>query len=207
MTDLTYRILSLSYRHKLAHIGSCLGAAPILDEIYTKRQPTDPVILSCGHAGLALYCVLEKHCGLNAEDLLNRHGVHPVKNETDQIWCSTGSLGQGLSVAVGRALADRKRDVWCLISDGECAEGVIYESLRFAGEQQLINLKVYAHCNSFGAYRPVARYSAVPSVSPAIAVRQFGVRPEGLGVPFLADQEAHYHVMTAEDWAWVEAHR
>ncbi len=207
MTDLDYRVLSLSFKHKLAHIGSCLGAAPILDEIYSKRQPADPVILSCGHAGLALYVVLEKHWGLDAEDLLNRHGVHPVKSTADQIWCSTGSLGQGVSVAVGRALADRKKDVWCLLSDGECAEGVVYESLRFAGEQQLHNLKLYIHCNSFAAYRHVDQYSCVPQIANGVNVTRRGVRPEGLGVPFLAGQDAHYHVMTAEEWAWVEANR
>lgn len=202
--DLTYRILELSYRHKLSHIGSCLTAAPILDEIYTQRRPDEACILSAGHAGLALYCVLEKHCGKDAEDLLKRHGVHPTKNEADGIHCSTGSLGQGISVAVGRALADRSKRVWVYITDGECAEGVVYESLSFAGRAKLDNLKVHVGWNGFSAYQEsyLKQLSALRKLFPLEVT--YG---EELEIPFLQGLAAHYHTMSEQDWVWVEANR
>lgn len=205
MNDLTYRILELAYRYRKAHIGSALTAAPILDEIYQKRKPDEPVILSAGHAFLALACVLEKHCGKDAEDLIKRHGTHPNKNAADGIWCSTGSLGQGLSVAVGRALADRKRNVWVYITDGECAEGVIYESLAFARRAKLTNLRVYCGWNGHAAYRESDGHvlHALHELHPL----RVTFDSPAFDIPFLKGQDAHYRVMTEQDWAWVEANR
>lgn len=203
MTDLTFRILSLAYKLKRSHIGSALTAAPILDEIYSQRKPDEPVILSAGHAFLGLAVVLEKHLGKDAEDLLRRHGVHPVKNEADGVYCSTGHLGQGISVAVGRALADRTRNVWVYITDGECSAGVVYESLAFAGRAKLDNLKVYCGWNGWAAYRasnPHPRY-ALDQLFPIHWEYETPMRD----IPFLHAQDAHYHVMTEENWAWAEA--
>lgn len=207
MTDLTFRVLSLAYKLRRSHIGSALTAAPILDEIYAQRKPDEPVVLSAGHAFLGLACVLEKHLGKDAEDLLRRHGVHPVKNEADGVYCSTGSLGQGLSIAVGRALADRQRKVWVYLTDGECSEGVVYESLAFAGRAKLDNLKVYCGWNGFGAYRETdgATRSALAELFP-VQHRYDGWHEVGQ-IPFLKGQDAHYHQITEQDWNWVEAHR
>ncbi len=201
MTDLTFRILQLAHRFKRAHIGSALTAAPILDEIYTQRKPDEPVILSAGHAFLGLAVVLEKHLGHNAAGLLAAHGVHPTKSAADQIWCSTGSLGQGLSVAVGRALADRKRRVWVYITDGECAEGVVYEALSFAGRAKLDNLKVYCGWNGWAAYRE-SHGSAIYALQELFPV-QWEYDSPAFDIPFLKGQDAHYHVMTEQDWEWV----
>lgn len=204
MNDLTYRILSLAHKHKRSHIGSCLTAAPILDEIYRMRGPNDPVILSAGHAFLALACVLEKHCGKDAGDLIQRHGVHPTKNEADGIYASTGSLGQGLSLAVGRALADRNRSVWVYISDGEGSEGVVYESLGFAGRAKLTNLRVYCGWNGYGAYRE-SDFQTQYALNELFPVSWRHDFPGD--IPFLRGQDAHYHQMTEEDWKWVEENR
>lgn len=160
--DLKKRILEISYKHKLAHIGSCITAVDIIDEIYATKKPNEKFILSSGHAGLALYCVIEKYTkgdatgltqGLDAEDIFKHHGVHPDRCKDCQLDCSTGSLGMGVSIATGMALADRTKNVYVLLSDGEMAEGVVYESLRFANEQKLTNLKVHVNCNGYGAYR------------------------------------------------------
>ncbi len=206
MTNLTFRILQLAYRLKRAHIGSALTAAPILDEIYSLRRPDEPMILSAGHAFLGLACVLERHLDKSAEDLLRRHGVHPVKNEADGIYCSTGSLGQGLSVAIGRALADRNRRVWVYITDGEAREGVVYEALTFARQAQLWNLKIYCGWNGWAAYRPTSPYvrNGLNAIFP-IGSRH--ARPDDHDIPFIRGQDAHYHVMTEQDWEWVQANR
>ena len=149
---LVKRILDISYQENLSHLSSCLSALPILEEIYAKKQEDEVFILSNGHAGLALYVVLEEKYGIDPVMLLHKHGIHPGKDLENKLYCSTGSLGSGLPIAVGHALADRTKNVYCMISDGECAEGSIWESLRFIHTAKLDNLHVYANINGMSAY-------------------------------------------------------
>jgi transketolase len=151
MNKLKKRLISLSYRYRLSHIGSCLGALETIDNIYRVKKKNEPFILSNGHAGLALYVVLEKYEGKDAERLWKKHGTHPNRDLGDGIWCSTGSLGQGLPIAVGMAMADRKRNVYVLTSDGEMNEGSCWEALRIAAEQKLENLRVSVIGNGYTA--------------------------------------------------------
>lgn len=155
INSLEKRVIDISYKKKLSHISSCLTAVILIDNIYKLKKVQDVFVLSSGHAGLALYCVLEKLYGKNAEELFDRHGVHPNRNLDDGIYCSTGSLGSGIAIAVGMALADRTRDVYVLMSDGECAEGSVWEALRIAGELRLENLKVMVNANGTSAYGKV----------------------------------------------------
>ena len=142
MVSLKKRILEIAYKHKLSHLGSYLSAVDIIDEIYRYKDPRDIFILSSGHAALALYVVLEKYEGKDAEELFLKHGGHPHRDELNGIYCSTGSLGLGITVAVGRALANKNRKVHVLISDGESAEGSVWEALRFIQENNLTNIEV-----------------------------------------------------------------
>ena len=86
LNDLQKRILDISYKHKLSHLSSNLTAVGIIDEIYCLRKDNDPFILSSGHAGLALYVVLEKYYGLDAEKLFKKHGVHPNRDIKDKLY-------------------------------------------------------------------------------------------------------------------------
>ncbi|MBF8249490.1 MAG: hypothetical protein HW400_91 [Candidatus Levybacteria bacterium] len=151
INKLEKRILEISYRNKSAHLGSCLTAVGIIDKIYSKKGISDKFVLSNGHAFVALAVVLEKYEGRNAEDLTKRHGTHPTRNIKDGLWCSTGSLGMGITIAVGIALADRTKNVYVLMSDGEMAEGSCWEALMIAGEQKLDNLKVAVNVNGHSA--------------------------------------------------------
>lgn len=192
--DLKRRILDVSYRYKLSHLGSCLTAVDIIEEIYQVKMPWERFVLSNGHAGLALYCVIEKHGGRNAEDIFNHHGVHPDRCLPCGLDCSTGSLGQGLPVAVGMALADRDKNVYCLVSDGEMAEGSIFEALQIKYNQGLSNLKIYLNWNGWAAYGSI-------HLDPKLA--DFGVDirlTEVEQLPFLKGQDAHYYVMKDEDY-------
>ena len=74
------RIIEISYKKRLSHIGSSLTTYPILEKIYTEKNKDDIVILSAGHAGIAQYVALEKFCGYNAEELFNIHGLHPHRD-------------------------------------------------------------------------------------------------------------------------------
>jgi len=146
------RILELSYRHHLSHIGSCLIAGEPINAIYATKKEHEPFILSCGHAGLALYCVLEAWGWGDAEDLVKKYGTHPDRDMKRGIWASTGSLGVGVCIGVGMAIADKTRNVYIIMSDGETKEGSVWEALRIAGEQRLENLRIAVICNGWGAY-------------------------------------------------------
>jgi transketolase len=146
------RIVDITYQEKLSHLSSVFSAWPIIHEIYDQKKDDEVFILSNGHAGLALYCELEARYGIDPVMLLHKHGIHPGKDLENKLYCSTGSLGSGLPIAVGHALANRNRNVYCLISDGECAEGSIWESLAFIKKAKLHNLYVYANINGMSAY-------------------------------------------------------
>lgn len=197
--ELARRALQISYDHKLSHIGSVLTALPIIDEIYGKRLPTDRFILSSGHAGLAQYVCTEKYYGIDAEETLQVHGIHPVRDPQRMIDVSTGSLGQGISISLGIALADRARDVWCVLSDGECAEGVVWESLRIKRQLALDNLYVDVNANGYGAYGVVDvddLEKRLHAFDPSVRVH----RTELPDVDFLKGLKAHYHVMSEQDY-------
>ena len=199
--DLKKRIIELSYKHKLSHLGSCLTAVNIIDEIYKIKKPDEKFILSAGHAAVALYCVIEKYEGIDAEKIFEHHGVHPDRCNQCHIYCSTGSLGQGLPISCGLALANRNKNVWCLISDGEMAEGSIWEALRIRNELKLKNLKVYLNFNGWGAYKNIEEEAmgerlAWFTYSTPIEIKATNVNQ----LPFLKGQDAHYKVMNEEEY-------
>ena len=193
--ELKKRIIDISYKYSKSHIGSCLSAVDIIEEIYNLKKKNEKFILSEGHAGVALYCVLERHEGVDPEHLLKKHGIHPERDEKNGIWCTTGSLGQGLPIALGMALANRKKNVYCLISDGEAAEGSIWEALRIKTDNKIDNLKVYINLNGYGAYGKIKVDELIKRLKafcPDINIRRTTVEQ----FPFLKGLDAHYHIMT-----------
>lgn len=193
--DLKKRILELSYKYKLSHIGSCLTAVDIIDDIYTAKSPKEKFILSSGHAGLALYCVIEKYEGVDAEKIWLHHGVHPDRCEECHIYCSTGSLGNGLPIAAGMALADRSKEVYVLCSDGEVAEGSTYEALNIIHDQELDNLHIFLNANGYSAYRKTSP-SNIWNESNYVQV----IHTNSDQLPFLKGLDSHYHTMTEEEY-------
>ena len=197
--ELKKRVLDIAHRNNLSHLGSYFSALDIIDQAYYNMLEDDIFILSSGHAALALYAVLEKYYDINAEELFHKHGGHPHRDEENNIHCSTGSLGLGLTVAIGRAMANKHRDVYCLVSDGECAEGSIWESLRFIQENNIKNIKVYVNINGYAAYDSVdTKYLAdrLTTFYPDINLVYTTVNHSS----FLKGLNAHYHVMSEEDY-------
>ena len=203
------RILEISYKKKLSHLGSCLTAVDIIKEIYDIKKPEEKFVLSCGHAGLALYVVLESKGGRNAEEIFSHHGVHPDRCLGCGIDFSTGSLGHGLPAAVGMALADRSKNVYCLISDGECSEGSVFEALRIAKEQRLVNLNVYVNVNGWGAYRAIDRFVLSEQLAPYQIIsseKKDGIDKRLVTIvhtdipEWLQGQDGHYKVLTKEEY-------
>ena len=199
MNKLKDRILDIAYKHKLSHLGSYFSSVDIIDKIYKTKNKEDVFILSSGHAAVALYVVLEKYEGVNAEELFIKHGGHPHRDEENGIYCSTGSLGLGITVAVGRALANKNRKVHVLISDGESAEGSVWEALRFIKESNLSNIEVYVNVNGYAAYDKVDIKYLVDRLKiflPTINIKYTSVNQ----YPFLRGLNAHYHIMSEKDY-------
>lgn len=146
------RILELSYESNLSHIGSCLSAVDLIDSVYKTKNKGDRFVLSNGHAGIAWYTVLEKHGYFKDPRIIKKLHIHPDRNTKHGIYVSAGSLGQGLPIALGMALADRKKNVYCMLSDGECTEGSIWEALRVGKEKKVHNLKIIINANGWSAY-------------------------------------------------------
>jgi len=199
MNKLKTQILEIAYKHKLSHLGSYFSSVDIIDKIYKTKNKEDVFILSSGHAAVALYVVLEKYEGVNAEELFIKHGGHPHRDEENGIYCSTGSLGMGITVAVGRAMANKNRKVYVLISDGECAEGSIWESLRYIQEANLSNIEVYVNINGYAAYDKIdSKYltDRLKSFLPNINIEYTTVNQ----LPCLKGLNAHYHIMSEQDY-------
>lgn len=199
LKQLQKRILDISYHHKLGHLGSCLSALPIILEIYEKKEEDDIFILSSGHVALALYVVLEHFYGYDAEQLFDKFGVHPKFSKEYKIFCSSGSLGQGITVGVGYALSNKNRKVYVLFSDGESAEGSVWESLKFITESKVDNMELYINANGVSAIS----FLDIPYLERCLSAFHPGIHfryPSVEVFSFLKGLEAHYKVMNEENY-------
>ncbi|MDE7190875.1 MAG: transketolase [Clostridia bacterium] len=151
----------------VGHIGGTLSIVDLLAVLYydiakvDPKNPKDPdrdrIVMSKGHAGPALYSVLAEKGYFPMEEIktLNQSGTnlpsHCDMNKTVGIDMTAGSLGQGLSCAVGMALAGKidKKDykVFCILGDGESQEGQVWEALMYAGNMRLGNLVIFIDNN------------------------------------------------------------
>lgn len=168
---LRLKILELAKRtnSRHPHVGSCLSCIDILIQtLVYEKKPEDKFILSKGHASLALYVVLN-YLGIISDKDLDTYflegtefGIHTPSTRPNDIPIATGSLGHGLSFAVGIAksfqLAGQDtRRVYCLMSDGECNEGSVWEAALFASSHKLSNLTVIIDKNRLQAYAPITK--------------------------------------------------
>ena len=153
-------ILETSFRTKEGHIASSFSILDILYVLYhdvlhvdpkdPKKADRDRFILSKGHASLGYYAILEAFGFLNPGELDtfcahgSRLGGHPDRNKVPGVEASTGSLGHGLPIATGMALALKIQKspprVYCLVGDGELNEGSMWEALLLAAQHHLDNL-------------------------------------------------------------------
>lgn len=157
-------VLEQSHRAGVGHIGSALCVADIVAALYggvlAGVDPTDDdrdrVVISKGHAVLAFYAALLLRGWIDQRDLDtfcgdgSLLGVHPDV-ALPGIDFSTGSLGHGLSLAAGAALAGRlqgsERRAFALLSDAECNEGAVWEAAMFAAHHRLGNLVALVDLN------------------------------------------------------------
>jgi transketolase len=175
-------VIEQSKRAGVGHIGSALSVADLVAAVYAHglRAPgtgpdRDRFVVSKGHAVLAVYAALHRLGRLTQTDLdgycadASLLGVHP-EHALDGIDFSTGSLGQGLSIGAGAALAARfqgsPRRVFVLMSDAECNEGAVWEAAMFAAHHRLAALTAIIDLNGQQA---MGATDAILSLSPMAA--------------------------------------
>ncbi len=165
------KVIDMSHAAQSAHLGSSLSCADIVTAAYwhalkiDPTKPNDPLrdrfILSKGHAATTLYAVLAAK-GFFPMEMLETYtkdggklAEHPPANGLPGVEAATGSLGHGLPIGLGMALAGRIHNqnyrVYALLSDGECNEGSVWEAAMFAAGQNLENVCVIVDYNKWQA--------------------------------------------------------
>lgn len=176
---------------KSAHIGGALSCADIISVIFSlisnreKIGINDRFILSKGHSCLALYSALAIYEKLPIEYVQNYPtnldvlAGHPVINRRYGIEFSTGSLGMGISLAAGLAYSEKLKKnnsrIYCLLGDGECNEGAVWEALSFASTNKLDNLIIIVDRNNYQQTGSVPEISGVMNLEERIASFGFDV--------------------------------
>jgi len=161
--EIKLKTLELYKKANAGHIGSSLSCIDLLVYFYFKRlKDSDSFILSKGHAACGLYCVLNFK-GIISESELStfyREGTylsaHPPAKGLNAVPFATGSLGHGPSLAAGLALGEKlnktAQNVYCLVSDGECNEGSVWEAAAFAAHNKLKNLTIIVDKNNIQGF-------------------------------------------------------
>lgn len=161
-----FNIIKNSGENKIPHLGSCLSCTDILTALYfdimnLDGDSKDVFILSKGHAAPAQYFVLAEKGIISFEEMADYgedgslFGEHPPAKGIKGIEAATGSLGHGLPIICGKALASKikkdSRKFYAVLGDGECNEGSIWEAVLFAASQKLDNLTAIVDYNKWQA--------------------------------------------------------
>ena len=197
---LRYRIITMIGPGNPGHLGGSCSIADILTVLYFHRMrhnPSDPkwqardrFVLSKGHAALGLYSVLCECKYFPPEELATIKQLgsilqgHPDMLKVPGVEANTGSLGQGLSIACGMAMAGKidKIDyrVYCIMGDGEIAEGQIWEASMAASYYKLDNLTAILDKNKVMATGPVTdRFDTNPHKEKWLADNWFVIEADG----------------------------
>ena len=157
------RLLKLHYESKSGHLGGNLSSIDCILTLYhIILNKNDLFVLSKGHAACALYTSLWSK-GLISEETLKTFGkdgtilpAHPSGKKIPGLLFATGSLGHGLSLSAGLALASKFKNnqnkIFCLCSDGEFQEGSVWESIIFANHHKLDNLIILIDQNKLQGF-------------------------------------------------------
>jgi transketolase len=161
-------IVTAVHSAKSGHPGGSLSAADVFTYLYFEemnidpKNPDDPdrdrFVLSKGHTAPGYYSALAHRGYFPVEELTTLRHIgtrlqgHPCKQDLPGVDMSSGSLGQGISAAVGMALGGKIQNksyrVYTLLGDGECEEGMVWEAAMFAGNRKLDNLCVIVDNNN-----------------------------------------------------------
>lgn len=164
------RIINMIYKAKSGHVGGSLSIIDVLTAIYEldvnfDENPRSKVVLSKGHTVPAQYAVLNSKGKIKDEEMNtlrkmdSRLQGHPYTVDIPEVDCTTGLLGQGLSIAVGMAIAKKNNNdnhhVYAIVGDGEMQEGQIWEAMLQAAHYKLNNLILIIDYNKLSSYDEV----------------------------------------------------
>lgn len=182
------KIVEMVYKAKAGHPGGSLSIIDILTAIYEldvdlTKETRSRVILSKGHAVPAQYAILNGKGIIKDEELPTFRSInsrlqgHPHIVDIPEVDCTTGLLGQGVSLAVGMAIAKRNNKetnrVYAIVGDGELHEGQIWEAVMQASHYKLNNLVMIVDYNKLSSSGPVNEVINVDSVSDKLKVFGF----------------------------------
>lgn len=159
------QLIHMHYTAKSGHLGTGLSALDVLTYLYTTHlRPQDVFVLSKGHGASALYAMLHHTGKLSDTELASYYQdntllpAHPAAQAHASIRIATGSLGHGLPVTAGMAyshhylLKPSDAHFYCMVSDGECNEGTVWEAAMFASHHKLSNLTVIVDANGLQGF-------------------------------------------------------
>jgi transketolase len=170
----------MHYRNRVGHLGGNLSAIDSMLLVHHElMSPGDRFLLSKGHSAGAYYVVLWSLGKLSDADLDSFHkdgtrlAGHPPSHGIPEIEFATGSLGHGLSLAAGLALAAKLKGqthrIYCLTSDGEWQEGSTLEALIFAAHHKLSNLTIMIDQNGLQGFGTTAEVASMDDMSKRLA--------------------------------------
>ena len=170
--DLRRRILEMGLKYKHGHYGSSMSCVDVVKFLYDEiLTPNDVFIMSKGHGAPALHAVLE------SKGFPVKWTIHLEYDEVNGISSTSGSLGYGLTIAIGRAygkLLKNSGRVFCLVGDGELQEGSNWEALNIANRFKLHNLIVLIDWNKYQALDSIKNVMWEDSYSISKKLMAFG---------------------------------
>lgn len=188
--EIRRNVVKTVYHAGAGHLGGPMSATDLLTALYFEVMNIDPknpswenrdrFVLSKGHSAIALYCTLAERGYFPKEELDtfdeidSRLQAHPDMKLLPGLDMSTGSLGQGISAAVGMALGAKLKGMpfrtYCMIGDGEAQEGQVWEAADVAAKYRLDNLTVildYNRLQQYGWEGTEGRTREIPVFNPA----------------------------------------
>lgn len=194
-TKIRMGIIEGTYNAKAGHPGGSLSAADVFAYLYEKEMRVNPkepkwddrdrLVLSKGHCAPGLYAALAYKGFFPVEDLKTLRHIdsylqgHPNMNTVPGIDMSTGSLGQGISVAVGMAKGAKflgnDVNVYSVLGDGEIEEGQVWEAMMFAHQYKLDNLCIIIDCNGLQIDGPCSEVMSAEPIDEKVKAFGFDV--------------------------------
>lgn len=194
-TKIRMGIIEGTYNAKAGHPGGSLSAADVFAYLYEKEMRVDPknpkwddrdrLVLSKGHCAPGLYAALAYKGFFPVEDLKTLRHIdsylqgHPNMNTVPGVDMSTGSLGQGISVAVGMAKGakylGKNVNIYSVLGDGEIEEGQVWEAMMFANQYKLDNLCIIIDCNGLQIDGPCSEVMSAEPIDEKLKAFGFDV--------------------------------
>ena len=194
-TKIRMGIIEGTYNAKAGHPGGSLSAADVFAYLYEKEMRVDPknpkwddrdrLVLSKGHCAPGLYAALAYKGFFPVEDLKTLRHIdsylqgHPNMNTVPGVDMSTGSLGQGISVAVGMAKGAKYLgtdvNIYSVLGDGEIEEGQVWEAMMFANQYKLDNLCIIIDCNGLQIDGPCSEVMSAEPIDEKVKAFGFDV--------------------------------